>query len=360
MLLADVSWRNRLRGRRTGLPDHHLLVAIFALSAISVAEMALPAGVAPRLELVRRYRLQAPLRHVTGMDVLPGGGLIVADAEAPAVLKFDGDGKLQQSFGRPGRAYCEISGPNAVAASSKAVVIWDQERHHLLQFDPQGTCVADDVIRDYEIDRGALTFYGREGRLVAGGDRLRTDCVFFSIDPRQPGADSPCLYSIADKRFWFLYGRAYVAAGTTVGYYAVPYEPAVWRSARASFAARPLRLFDTSLAPIFPANERQIRSNRSLYYQFYDSQKVLEGIAAVRNGLVAVTRTPRGTRHEVSLSYYPTGFTVATAVTTLNAEPVAGAYMLHVRGDGTSNIYVLLARGSWPSLNYDVLVYQLH
>ena len=339
-------------------------IAAFTAAALFIPWMeARPAAAASRdtAELVRlrEFPLSGTFRHVQGFAVTPDGGIVVVDHEAPAVLQFDAQGALVRSFSHAGMRHCEISGPEAVAVSDERVVIWDQRRHHLLQFDRDGTCLADDAITTYEIDRGALSFAG--GHLVAAGDTLvGADCAFFSIDPEQPREIDDCHQALGSTAMWLLYGRSYVAARPDRSYFAVPYQSLLWQAGPRGGHAEPRKVDAPSIRAVpLPENERQIRSTRKLYYDFYNAQTVIEGVAAVADGIVLVTGAPAGAKRKLLLAHYTDGSPSAGATAVVGIDNAPGAYAVHVRGDGKQRVHLLVARGTWPSLHYSVLVYEL-
>lgn len=340
--------------------NYHLLISRlgrWALLAILTVVEITPARAAT-LALTGQYKLESLLRHAVSFDVVGSDRVVVADYDAPAIILFDARGARQRSFSRPGRAHCEIAGPRAVAASAQGIAVWDQQRHHLLQFDWDGTCSEDDVIVDWEIAAGAMTI--RDHKLLVAGSVGESPCVFFSVDLRQPRLAS-CLYSVANEPILLLYAREFVTSGPRFNYFALPYESIIRRSNSGAMPpARALFVRGINLPkPILPANERQIRSTRKLFFEFYNAQQLIEGIAAVSDGFVVVTRTPSGPKYQVDLYYYVDGSTTPAAASTFATEAVVGAYPVNVRGDGGKHVYLLVAHGSWPSLRYEVMTYEI-
>src|SRR5438270_3675270 len=161
--------------------------------------------------LVREVPLSGKFQNVLGFDVTSDGGIVVVDRDVPAISSFDRDGRLVRSYSHPGTRHCEITTPEAVTVTPRGIAVWDQKRHHLLRFTGDGVCVADDLVFDYEVDRGALARAG--GGFVAGGDTLTgPQCALFSVAYAAPAKLKRCFYTVTDQARWMLYGRSYVAS----------------------------------------------------------------------------------------------------------------------------------------------------
>lgn len=312
----------------------------------------------PSFVLIHDVALAGKFQNILGFDLMPDGGVIVVDRDAPAISAFDKEGRLVRSYSQPGSRHCEVTTPEAVAVTPRGIAVWDQKRHHLLRFKADGVCVADDVVFDYEIDRGALTRVDRG--FVAGGDTLTgSPCALFVIADAAPVQLKSCLHTVADKARWLLYGRSYVATRASTSYFAVPFESTVWMSNGLHGGAVSLRssLGRLPQQPI-PQDERQIRSTRTRYYDFYASGRVVEGLAAVDGGVVLVTASPAGSRREVTMTLLRDDGSEA-GTSTVAVESARGAYATSVRGDGRNRVYLLLAQGVWPSVTYRVATYEI-
>ena len=331
-------------------PLHLVLIAFAILGAGTVR--------AEELRQVARYPIEGSFRHIKGFDIDRDGNLLVVDTEAPAVVRVDPNGKFVDSYSQPGKKYCEISGPAAVIATMNGFVLFDWGRQHLLKFGPDGECVSDELLRTFQTD--VMTMSG--GRILGGGTlmpKVRGErCIFFSTDIDASAASSKCLVNIKDDKLWLLYARQFVDASRTAAYYMTPYDPVLYVSnGTAPAKAIPLRGLGVARATL-PANELQIRMDRTKFYDFYNAQTVVEGVAATRAGVVVATRTP-GKEHQVHLRYFKNGSATASATASLNMAPVTGAYPLHIRGNGEDRVYVLIAKGKHPSLRYEAVIYQL-
>lgn len=333
-------------------PLHHALV----LCAFAI----LGAGTlhAEELRLIARYPIQGAFRQISGFDIDRHGNLLVADSEAPAVVRIDAAGKRIASYSQPGKSYCEISGPTAVAATMDGFVLFDFARQHLLQFGPGGECQSDDLLRTFQ-SGGALAMSGN--RMIGGGSLMKKRpgerCVFFSTDSE--GSSATCLLTITDDKLWFLYGREFADASKTTAYFMVPYDPVLYIS-NGTAAAKPVPLRGLGVGgATLPADELQIRMDRARYYDFYNRQSVVEGVAATRAGVVVATRTP-GKEHRVDLRYFKDGSATASAAASLTMAPVIGGYPVHIRGNGDDRVVLLIAKGKHPSLRYEAVVYQIH
>jgi hypothetical protein len=323
----------------------------------ALACAAAAAAAEPSFALLREVPLPGKFQDVLGFDVTPDGGVVVVDRDAPAITSFDRDGHLVRSYSHPGTRHCEITSPEAVAVTPHGIAVWDQKRHHLIRFTQDGVCVADDVVLDYEVDRGALARVA--GGFVAGGDTLEgSPCALLFIADTAPAQVKSCLHTVADQPRWLLFGRSYVATHTGTAYFAVPYESTVWMS-RGLHEASALRASAGRIPqqPI-PEDERQIRSTRSRYYDFYALRRVVEGLAATDRGVVLVTAQPSGSRREITMTLLRDDGTEAGA-TTLTADGARGVYSTHVRGDGRNRVYLLLAHGVFPAVNYSVAIYEI-
>lgn len=330
-----------------------LLVAVLSAFATFGARTAY----AEELRLIARYPIQGEFRHIQGFDIDRDGSLLLVDREAPAVVRIDATGRRIASYSQPGKRYCEISAPTAVAATTDGFVLFDFARQHLLRFGPKGDCQSDDLLRTFQAT-GGLAMSGN--RLIGGGSLMKLmpgeRCVFFSTDAI--GASPTCLLTIKDDKLWLLYGRRFIAASKTTAYYMVPYEPVLYISNGTAVArAVPLAGLGIPVATL-PADELQIRMDRGRYFDFYNRQAVIEGVAATRVGVVVATRTP-GKEHRVDLRYFKDGSATASASASLMIAPVTGGYPVHIRGNGDDRVYVLIAKGTHPSLHYEALVYQI-
>jgi hypothetical protein len=195
--------------------------------------------------------------------------------------------------------------------------------------------------------------------LFVAGDAAETPCVFFSVDLRHPGNVRTCFDSLTDPAMSILYAREYVATRSDAVDFALPYEAAV-RESRHGQPAKQHAVSRLGLPPYsVPPNDVLIRSNRKLFFEFYNGQKVLEGIADVTGGLVMVTRTPASGESRIDLNYYTSGASVPAATATLMVEGAKGAYNVTVRGDGRKYVYLLVAQGAWPTPQYEVLIYEV-
>lgn len=313
---------------------------------------------AEELRQVARYPIEGVFRHIKGFDIDRHGNLLVVDTEAPAVVRIDPNSKRVESYSQPGKRHCEISGPAAVIAMMNGFVLFDWDRQHLLRFGPDGDCQSDVLLRTFQTD--VLTMTG--GRIVGGGTlipKVRGErCIFFSTDIDASASSSKCLLNIKDDKLWLLYAREFVDASRTTAYYMTPYDPVLYVSnGTAAARAIPLRGLGVARATL-PADELQIRMDRTKFYDFYNRQTVVEGVAATRAGVVVATRTP-GKEHQVHLRYFKDGSATASAATSLTMAPVTGAYPLHIRGNGEDRVYVLIAKGKHPSLRYEAVIYQI-
>jgi hypothetical protein len=309
------------------------------------------------ITLQRRYALHAAMRHAVAFDVGEDGRVVVADHDAPAVLSFDPQGNILRSYSHAGSAQCQIGGPRAVAISSEGIAVWDGTRHHLLRFTWDGTCTADDIVTGWEAPNGSMARKGDS--LFVAGDAAETPCVFFSVDLRHPGSVRTCFESLPNPAMSILYAREYVALSGASAEFAVPYEAAVHESQHGQ-PSRARALSNLAL-PVYsmPRNDIAIRSNRKLFFEFYNGQKLLEGIAGVTHGVVAVTRTPAAGKSRIDLSYYANGGSAPAATANVMTEPATGAYNVSVRGDGGRYVYLLVAHGTWPAPQYEMLVYEI-
>ena len=312
------------------------------------------------LRLLRRYALQAEFKHVLGFDITRGGEIIVVDYAKPAILRFDQFGKQQQSYSQSGRHYCEIAGPKAIAATSNGFMVWDQTKHTLLRFGVDGECESETLGKNFETPGGALAWAGN--RTIGGGSLMKFPlgrrCVFFSTDA-QGTAEPSCLLWLDNDQLWLLYGREFVAATANTAYFMMPYEPVLYESSPPTSPARPIRLDGLTLpTPALPANYQSILSDRKRFFDFLASQSLVEGVAATAGGVVVATRTP-GKQHRIDLRYYRRGSRSATAKAFLIIDPPSGGFPLHIRGDGNKQVYLLIAKGTFPSLHYEALVYEV-
>jgi len=331
----------------------HPLLVVFAFAIFGAGTLR-----AEELRLTARFPIQGLFRNIRGFDIDRRGNLLVVDSEAPLVVRIDASGNAIDSYSQPGKRYCEIAAPAAVIATMDGFVLFDWDRQHLMRFGREGECQSDDVLRTFQA--GALTTSG--GRIVGGGSLMPKvkgeRCVFFSTDFEASASSATCLLNIKDDKLWLLYARQFVDGSRTAAYYMTPYEPVLYVSnGTASAKAIPLAGLGVPRATL-PANELQIRMDRTKFYDFYNGQTVIEGVAAARAGVVVATRTP-GKEHQVQLRYYKDGAATASAAASLNIAPVTGAFPLHIRGDGEDRVYVLVAKGKHPSLSYEVFVYQI-
>lgn len=333
----------------------HLLHVVVALATV----LGSGATRAEELRQVLRYRLEGEFRHVLGFDVDRQGNLVVVDSERPAILRFDPKGRRTASHTQSGKRYCETSSPTAVTMTADGYVVYDIDRQYLLLFNPRGECQSDQRQFTFQAGAGGLTSFPDQ-RLVGAGSLMKKArgerCVFFSTDAY---ARSPkCLLNITDDSLWLLYGREYTDASATTAYFMVPYEPVLYVS-DGSTPAHAARLQGLGLqAAVLPSDEHVIRADRALAYAYYNQQSVVEGVGALRSGAVVAVRTP-GTQHRIDLRYFKNGSVTASASTSFSVPPVVGGYLLHIRGDGTDRVYVLLASGKYPALRYEAVVYQL-
>jgi hypothetical protein len=331
-------------------PLHVVLCAFAVLGAGTLR--------AEELRQIARYPIQGVFRHIKGFDIDRHGNLLVVDSEAPAVVRIDPIGKRIESYSQPGKQYCEISGPAAVFATMNGFVLFDWNRQHLLRFGPDGECQSDDLLRTFQA--GVLATSG--GRIVGGGSlmpKIKGErCVFFSTDFEASASSATCHLNITDDKLWLLYSRQFVDGSRTAAYYMTPYEPVLYiANGTAAARAIPLRGLGVARATL-PADELQIRMDRTKFYDFYNRQTVIEGVAATRAGVIVATRTP-GKEHQVHLRYFKDGSATASATTSLTIAPVTGAYPLHIRGNGDDRVYVLIAKGKHPSLSYEAVIYQI-
>jgi len=313
---------------------------------------------AEELRQVARYPIQGVFRHIKGFDIDRNGDLLVVDSEAPAVVRINANGKRIESYSQPGKQYCEISGPAAVVATMNGFVLFDWDRQHLLRFGRDGECQSDDLLRTFQASVLAIS----GGRIVGGGSLMKMipgeRCVFFSTDLEGSASSATCLLNIKDDKLWLLYARQFVDASRTAAYYMTPYEPVLYISnGTAAAKAIPLRGLGVASATL-PADELQIRMDRTKFYDFYNRQTVIEGVAATRAGVVVATRTP-GKEHQVNLRYFKDGSATASAATSLTIAPVTGGYPLHIRGNGDDRVVLLIAKGKHPALSYEAVVYQI-
>ena len=326
----------------------------FIATVIFLSATAAPAAT---ITLSRRYALHAPMRHAVAFDIGENGRVVVADHDGPSVISFDAQGNVERSYSKAGSAHCQMGGPRAISVSKNGIAVWDEARHHLLQFSWDGTCTADDIAPAWEAPTGSIAISGET--LFVAGDAAETPCVFFSVDLRHPGNVRTCFDSLPDQAMSNVYAREYVAMRADAVYFALPYEAAILESKHGQPAKRQV-LSNLGLPSYsIPPNDLAIRSTRKLFFEFYNGQKLLEGIAAVAGGVVAVTRTPAGGKNRIDLNYYPTGGSVPVATATVMTESATGAYNVSVRGDGGKYVYLLLAHGAWPKPRYEVLVYEV-
>lgn len=327
---------------------------ILIATVILLSATAAPAAT---ITLSRRYALHAPLRHAVAFDIGENGRVVVADHDGPSLISFDVQGNVERSYSKAGSAHCEMGGPRAVSVSKNGIAVWDGARHHLLQFSWGATCTADDIVPGWEAPGGSIAISGET--LFVAGDAAETPCVFFSVDVRHPGNVRSCLDSLTDPSMAILYAREYVAMRGDAVYFALPYEAAI-RESKHGQPAKTHTLSNLGLPSYsIPPNDLAIRSTRKLFFEFYNGQKLLDGIAAVAGGVVAVTRTPTGGKNRIDLSYYPTGASVPAATATVMTESATGVYNVSVRGDGRTYVYLLVAHGTFPAPNYEVLVYEV-
>jgi hypothetical protein len=334
--------------------DHpvHLLI----LCALAV----LGAGIlrAEELRQVARYPVEGVFRHVKGFDVDRSGNLLVIDSEAPAVVRIDAKGKRIASYSQPGKQYCQITAPTAGIVTKNGFVLFDWGSQRLLRFGPGGECESDHVLRTFQAGVLATT-----GDRIAGGGSLMPKirgerCVFFSTDFDASASSATCLLNITDDKLWLLYGRQFVDASKSAAYYMTPYEPVLYTSNGIGPAsAIPLNGLGI-VRPTLPADELQIRMDRTRFYNFYNGQTVIEGVAATRAGVVVATRRP-GKENQVHLYYFKDGSSNASATTSLAMDPVTGGYPLHIRGSGEDRVVLLIAKGKYPSLTYEAVIYQI-
>lgn len=327
----------------------HCLLAILGTGALRAEE----------LRLVARYPIEGVFRHVKSFTVEPRGNLLVVDSEGPLVVQVDSAGKRVRTYSQSGRRYCEIAGPTAVASVADGFVLFDFGRQHLLRFGPNGECQSDDLLRTFQADAMAM----KGNRIVGAGSLMKKvpgeRCVFFSTDSAASLTSAACLLTIKNDKLWLLYGREFVDASGTAAYYMVPYEPVLYISnGTAAARAVPLRGLGVTAATL-PSNEEQIRMDRTRFFDFYNGQALVEGVAATSAGVVVAARTP-GNASKLDLQYFKDGSPTASATASLMLPRVAGAYPVHIRGNGGDRVYVLVANGTHPSLHYEVVVYQLH
>jgi hypothetical protein len=313
---------------------------------------------AEELRQIARYPIQGVFRHIKGFDIDRNGNLLVVDSEAPAMVRIDANGKRIESYSQPGKKYCEISGPAAVVATMNGFVLFDWNRQHLLRFGRDGECQSDDLLRTFQADVLAMS----GGRIVGGGSLMKLipgeRCVFFSTDLEASASSATCLLNIKDDTLWLLYGREFVGTSKTTAYYMTPYEPVLYIS-NGTAVAKAVSLHGLGVAgAAVPADEREIRRDRAKFFDFYNRQTVIEGVAATRAGVVVATRTP-GKEHQVNLRYFKDGSGTASANTSLTIAPVTGGYPLHLRGDGDDRVVLLIAKGKHPALSYEAVVYQI-
>jgi hypothetical protein len=337
-----------------------MLRALVLLHLIYCAFAILGAGPvrAEELRQIARYQVDGAFRNISSFAVDRQGNLLVVDHDGPAVVRVDPTGKRIGSYSQPGKSYCEISGPSAVAGTRDGFVLFDFRRQHLLRFGPDGECQSDDLARTFQASTLAMS----GTRMVGGGSLMKKvpgqRCVFFSTDFADSPGSSACLLTIKNDKLWLLYGRQFVDASLTTAYYMAPYEPVLYTS-NGTTEAHAVALQGLGIAPaVLPSNEEQIRMDRARFYDFYNGQTVIEGVAATSKGVVVAVRTP-GNEHRVDLRYFRGNSTTASAVASLTIAPVTGAYPVHIRGNGRDLVYVLIAKGRYPSLHYDVVVYQI-
>lgn len=334
---------------------HQLLhVVLCALGILGAGNLR-----AEDLRLIARYPIEGAFRHITGFDIDRHGNLLVADAETPAVVRINANGRRIGSYSQAGKRYCEISKPTAVAATTDGFVLFDFARQHLLRFGPNSECQSDDLLRTFQTD-GPLAMSG--SRLVGGGSLMNKKpgerCVFFSTDSEATSSSVTCLLTITDDTLWLLYGREFVDASKATAYYMAPYEPVLYIS-NGTAVATAVSLQGLGVTGVaLPADEREIRRDRAKFFDFYNRQAVIEGVAATRAGVVVATRTP-GKEHRVDLRYFKDGSATASAAASLTIAPVTGGYPVHIRGNGDDRVYLLIAKGQHPSLRYEAVVYQI-
>jgi hypothetical protein len=314
---------------------------------------------AEELRISSRFTLDGTFHHIASFTVDAQGSLIIADSDAPSVVKVDQVGRRIATFSRPGSSYCEVQEPSAVTVTNEGFLVFDMGRQHLLAFSTDGECLSDQLARTFQT-AGPLTRRGT--RLVAGGSLLKKKrgerCVFFSTDSAGSPSSAVCLLNITDDRRWLLYGREYVAASRRSVYYMNPYEPVLYTSDGLTGAkAVPLSGLGVPTATL-PTNERAIRMDRASFYKFYNGQTLVEGIAATRSGIVVVTRTP-GNAARLDVRYFRDGATTPSAATTLSIPPVIGAFPVVVRGYDDDRVCLLVAKGTYPSLRYEAVIFQV-
>src|SRR4051794_24602435 len=178
--------------RRCSLLLHLARLVLWPLAILAAGTVR-----AEELRLIARYQIQGTFRHITGFDIDGHGNLLVADSEAPAVVRIDTNGKRIGSYAQAGRRYCEIAKPTAVAATTDGFVLFDFARQHLLRFGRNSECQSDDLLRTFQTD-GGLKMIG--SRLVGAGSLMNKKrgerCVFFSTDSEASVSSATCLLTI--------------------------------------------------------------------------------------------------------------------------------------------------------------------
>lgn len=333
-----------------------LASAIATAIAIACCSVAL----ATTIKLARRYPLQKKFGHILSFDVGSDRSIVVADYDQLALSRFDSHGAFARSYSRAGRGYCDFSGPRAIAFSGQGVVAWDK-RHQLLQFRPDGQCTTTNPMLNYEVFSGALL---SDGKTFLGGGNLFEKgpqgqvCVFFKFDEATM-AQPRCLTWLRDARFHLLYARQYVARRGTSAWFMEAYSPDLYTWNGGGIPARRSTLQLNLPPPDFPSDERTVRATRDRFFDFYVHHQTVEGIAAVSGGVVVAVRTPSGAAQRLQLRYFADGSPTASAETAVDVPTPVGAYPFHVRAGPSNEVYVLAAHGTWPDLQYEVLVYNV-
>lgn len=134
--MNTFSPRYRLRRAGLGLSATALLLAAPAAAQLPILEsMGAPLGCLACSD-ARAFGA------VMGLSVRPGGGVAIADRDAPMIRLFAADGSLETAFGRHGEGPGEIRRIESVAATAAATfVASDYMARALTEFDEEGSLV---------------------------------------------------------------------------------------------------------------------------------------------------------------------------------------------------------------------------
>jgi len=151
---------------RHGIPGVRVGVTLGLLVGLQMAHpaSALQAQSLPRLEQSAVIGCLAcegaeAFGAIQAIAVGPGGGVVVADRDAPMIRSFDAQGRLTASFGRRGEGPGELGMPAGIAVRPDGrVLIGDIRRLHLTELTAEG-----EVVRTLRVPSTVMGLNGAPG-----------------------------------------------------------------------------------------------------------------------------------------------------------------------------------------------------